>query len=74
MKLRNTSDILPGPPLAHRIDCGTLNLGQYDILGEYYGPHTASSVFLFIARIYFLADDFFFFIEILIQEMQVIFI
>ena len=31
-------------PLDHNTDCGPVGLGQYYSLGEYCGPHTASSV------------------------------
>ena len=35
-------------PLGHYTDCGPIGLGQYNSLGEYYGPNTASSVFLIL--------------------------
>ena len=35
-------------PLGHHTNCGPTGLGQYYNLGEYCGPHTASSVFLLI--------------------------
>ena len=35
-------------PLGHNSDRGPMDLGQYDCLGEYCGPHTASSVFLIL--------------------------
>ena len=35
-------------PLGHHTDHRPTGLGQYDSLGEYYGPHTASSVFLIL--------------------------
>ena len=39
LKIRNTSEAVPG-------------LGQYNSLGEYFGPHTASSVFLIYTSVY----------------------
>ena len=50
MKIRNTSEseAVLRPPLALCTDCGTIGLGQYNGLGEYYGPHTTSSVFVII--------------------------
>ena len=33
-------------PLGHYTDCGPMGLGQFNSLGEYCGPHTASSVLL----------------------------
>ena len=35
-------------PLGHHTDRGPIGLGQYDSLGEYCNPHTASSVFLIL--------------------------
>ena len=35
-------------PLGHHTDRGPIGLGQDNSLGEYCGPHTASSVFLII--------------------------
>ena len=35
-------------PLGHHTDHCPMGLGQYDSLGEYCGPHTASSVFLIL--------------------------
>ena len=35
-------------PLGHHTDHGPMGLGQYNSLGEYYDPHTASSVFLIL--------------------------
>ena len=35
-------------PLAIYIDRGPMGIGQYNSLGEYCGPHTASSVFLIL--------------------------
>ena len=32
----------------HHTDCGPMGLGQYNSLGEYCGPHTASSVFFLV--------------------------
>ena len=34
--------------LGHHTDCGPMGLGQYNCLGEYCDPPTASSVFLII--------------------------
>ena len=34
--------------LGHNTDRGPMGLGQYNRLGEYCGPHTASSVFLIL--------------------------
>ena len=31
--------------LGYHTDCGPMGLGQYTSLGEYCGPHIASSVF-----------------------------
>ena len=33
-------------PLGHHTDCGPTGLGQYNSIGEYCGPRTASSVCL----------------------------
>ena len=33
-------------PLVHRTDRSPTGLGQYNVLGEYCGPHTAPAVFL----------------------------
>ena len=46
-KIRNTSEavIRPQYPLGHHTDGGPMGLGQCNSLGEYCGPHTASSVF-----------------------------
>ena len=35
-------------PHGHYTDCGPMGLGQYNCLGEYCDPHTASSVFLIL--------------------------
>ena len=35
-------------PLCHYTDRGPMDLGQYDNLEEYCGPHNASSVFLIL--------------------------
>ena len=35
-------------PLGHHTDRGPMGLGQYNSLGEYCDPHTASSVFLIL--------------------------
>ena len=35
-------------PLGHHTDRGPMGLGQYNSLGEYCGPHTASSEFLIL--------------------------
>ena len=43
VKLRNTSEALLGPVYS---PWPSYTLRQYDSLGEYCGPHTASSVFL----------------------------
>ena len=50
VKIRNTSRQYSGHniPLGHHTDRGPMGLGQYDGLGEYCGPHTASSVFLIL--------------------------
>ena len=50
VKIRNTSEAALGPQytLGHHTDCGPMGLGQYNSLGEYCGPHTASSVFLIL--------------------------
>ena len=49
VKIRNTSEYLGhNTPLGHPTDRGPVGLGQYDSLGEYCGPHTASSVFLIV--------------------------
>ena len=50
VKIRNTSEAVSGhkTPLGHHTDCGPMGLGKYNSLGEYYGPHTASSVFLIL--------------------------
>ena len=34
--------------LAHQTDHSPMSLGQYDSLGKYCGPNTASSVFLIL--------------------------
>ena len=46
----NTKHLRRNTPLGHYsyTGCGPVGLGQYDSLGEYCGPHTASSVFFFI--------------------------
>ena len=36
--------------LGHHTDRGPMGLVQYNSLGEYCGPHTASSVFLIMIR------------------------
>ena len=38
-------------PLGHYTDRGPIGLGQYKSLGEYCGPHTASSVFLILVSL-----------------------
>ena len=43
--------------LCHNTDCGHVGLGQYGSLGEYCGPHTASSVF-FILKVWNIEMDF----------------
>ena len=35
-------------PLGHHTDCSPVGLGQYDGIGEYCGPSTASSMFLIL--------------------------
>ena len=35
-------------PLGHHTDCSPMGLGQYNSLGKYCDPHTASSVFLIL--------------------------
>ena len=59
VKIRNTSEAVLGPQytLGHHTDHGPVGLGQYDSLGEYCDPHTASSVFraaywVIISRLY----------------------
>ena len=38
----------PNTPIGPHTDHGSVGLGQYNNLGEYCGPHTASSVFLIL--------------------------
>ena len=40
--------MLPNAPLGYHTDHSPMGLGQYNSLGEYCGPHTASSVFLIL--------------------------
>ena len=35
-------------PLGHHSGCGPMGLGQYNSIGEYCGPRTASSVFVIL--------------------------
>ena len=48
VKIRNTSEAVLRSQysLGHQTDSIPMGLGQYNSLGEYCGPHTASSVFL----------------------------
>ena len=39
-------------PLSHHTDNGPMGLDHYNGLGEYCGPHTASSVFLILSLNY----------------------
>ena len=50
VKIRKTSDTVLRPQYtpSHHTDRGPMGLGQYNSLGEYCGPHTASSVFLIL--------------------------
>ena len=50
VKIGNTSEAYSGhnTPLGHYTDRGLMGLGQYNSLGKYCGPHTASSVFLIL--------------------------
>ena len=50
VQIRNTSRQYSGhnTPLGHYTDCSPMGLGQYNGLGEYCSPHTASSVFLIL--------------------------
>ena len=51
VKTRNTSEALnsvSNAPLGPDTDCGPVGLGWYVSLGEYCGPHTASSLFLML--------------------------
>ena len=48
VKKRNTSEEVQNTMLGHHTDCGPKGLGQYNSLGEYCDPHTASSVFLIL--------------------------
>ena len=57
VKIRNTSEAVYSghkTPLGHHTDRGPMGLGQYNSLGEYCGPHTASSVFLIL--IFYIED------------------
>ena len=49
-KIRNTPEAVfrPSTPLGHYTDPGPMGAGQYNSLGEYCVPHTASEVFLII--------------------------
>ena len=47
----------PQYPLGHHTDYGSMGLGQYNSLGKYCGPHTASSVFLILIRPYTKSKD-----------------
>ena len=53
VKIRNTSEAVfrPHEPLGHT-DCDPMGLGQYNGLGAYCGPYTASSVFLVLLLMY----------------------
>ena len=47
VKTRNTSEVVfrqPYTPLGHNTNCRPKDLGQYNSLGVYCDPHTASSV------------------------------
>ena len=52
IKTRNSPEVVLGNsnniPLGHHTDLSPMGLGQYNSLGEYYGPHNASSVFLIL--------------------------
>ena len=49
VKIRNTSeDSGHNTPLGHHTDGSPIGIDQYSSPGEYYHPHTASSVFLIV--------------------------
>ena len=52
VKIRNTSG--HNTPLGHHTGCSPMGLGQYEGIGEYCSPHTASFVFLMLVLIHFL--------------------
>ena len=48
LKIRNTSDAAVSPQYTYDTHHGSMGFGQYNSLGEYCDPHTASSVFLIL--------------------------
>ena len=52
VKIRNTSEAVLRPQYSawHYTDCGPVGLGQYNSLGKYCDPHTASSMFLILIQ------------------------